>query len=384
MRGLAGGATAIVVTAAILIAAAACTSSHGAPVRPTTAAQATGSGTSTATVTVEPRATAASPPMSSIVRPHAPGPLPGDLVDATPEPDRCTDPYVTPTGSPAPAEAPSGDATPTAVRIFHPPEVPTPAAVEEPPLRPDGELERRIRARLGDQASHYAVVIKDLGDGRGVSIDGDRVFYAASLFKLEVMYEIFHQRDAGLLDLSERYVASDYYAGFGLGPRLVAQCQAVSIADALLAMMSVSDNTAAVMLQDRAGAGHINDAMAALGLQHTQLTEDQSLPTTAADMARLVETIARGEAVSRDASQAMADLMATEKINDRIPRRLPDGTVVAHKTGNWEHETHDAGIVYGTKSTYVMVLMSDIGFDGDAGSVEADVARIAWDYFEGG
>jgi len=30
-----------------------------------------------------------------------------------------------------------------------------------------------------------------------------------------------------------------------------------------------------------------------------------------------------------------------------------------------------------------MVLMSDLGFDSDAASVEADLARIAWDYFEG-
>jgi hypothetical protein len=88
-------------------------------------------------------------------------------------------------------------------------------------------------------------------------------------------------------------------------------------------MMSVSDNVAAVMLQDRAGAGNINDAMAALGLGQTRLTEDGTLPATAGDIARFVETIARGEAVSRDASKEMADLMATEQLDDRIPARLP-------------------------------------------------------------
>jgi beta-lactamase class A len=138
-----------------------------------------------------------------------------------------------------------------------------------------------------------------------------------------------------------------------------------------------------VMLQDRVGAGNINNAMASLGLEQTQLTEDQSLPGTADDFARLLETIARGQALSRGANQAMADLMAKETINDRIPRELPSGTLIAHKTGNWTDATHDAGIVYGEKSTYVMVLMSDLGFDSDASLVEADVAKIAWDYFEG-
>src|SRR6185436_6177601 len=131
----------------------------------------------------------------------------------------------------------------------------------------------------------YAAVIENVRDGRRVAIDPDRVFYAASTFKLEVMYEIFAQRDAGVLDLGERYVASDYYASFGLGPRLIADCEQASIGDLLAAMMAVSDNVAAVMLQDRAGAQNINDAMAGLGLEHTELTEDGSLPATAGDMA---------------------------------------------------------------------------------------------------
>ena len=312
----------------------------------------------------------------------------------TPEPPRCPDPNVTPIASSLP-ETEEGDSTPTPIRIAHPLEVPpapsaTPAATPEPTLpapRPDAELERLIRDRLGDEAAHYAIVIENLRDGRRVEIDPERIFYAASLFKLEVMYEIFAQRDAGILDLGEQYVASDYYLSFGLGPRRIGDCEQANIGDLLAAMMSVSDNVAAVMLQDRAGPRNINNAMAELGLEHTELTEDGSLPTTAGDMARLLETIARADTLSRDASDRMIELMTTEEINDRIPRHLPDGTRVAHKTGNWDDATHDAGIVFGSKGTYVMVLMSDIGFDGDAGSVEAasveaDIAKIAFDYFE--
>jgi beta-lactamase class A len=280
--------------------------------------------------------------------------------------------------------------TPTPIRIAHPDDVPplpsaTPAATLEPtrPAPQDAPaLEQLIRDRLGADASHYAVVVEDLSDGRRVAIDPDRVFYAASLFKLEVMYDMFDQRDAGVLNFAEQYIASDHYASFGLGPRRIADCQQASIQDLLAAMMSVSDNVAAVMLQDRAGAQNINNAMADLGLTQTRLTEDGSLPATAADMALLVEAIARGDAVSSAASTQMRALMANEEVNDRIPHGLPDGTLVEHKTGNWDDATHDAGIVHGTRGTYVMVVMSDIGFDGDAGSVEADIAKIAFDYFE--
>jgi beta-lactamase class A len=123
--------------------------------------------------------------------------------------------------------------------------------------------------------------------------------------------------------------------------------------------------------------------MQALGLASTALLPDNTLPTTANDVALLLEAIARGEAVSEAASLRMVDLLAQEKVDDRIPAALPDGTTIAHKTGNWENATHDAGIVYGERSTYVVVLMSDIGFDGDVASVQRDVLRAAWAYFEG-
>jgi len=265
--------------------------------------------------------------------------------------------------------------------------VPSPATAGTPTPPPpsprtDAALERLVRERLGADAPHYAVVVEDLRDGRRVAVDPDRVFYAASLFKLEVMYEVFHQRAAGVLNFDEEFIASDYYSGFDLGPHLIAPCERASVRRLLGAMMSVSDNVAAVMLQDRAGAGNINNAMAALGLTQTRLTEDGSLPATAGDLARLVEAIARGEAGAAATSE-MLDLMVTEELSDRIPARLPAGTRVAHKTGNFDAATHDAGVVFGKKGTYVMVLMSDIGFDSNAGSVEADIAKIAFDYFEG-
>ncbi len=309
--------------------------------------------------------------------------------------EQCPEPYVTPAASPTLAaageSANAGTPAPTPpIRITHAmeiPPLPSPTAARTaapaPPLqRADATLEGLIRDRLGAEVSHYAIVIEDLGDGRRVAINSDRVFFAASLFKIEVMYEIFRQREAGVLDFGEEYVASDYYSSFDLGPHLVAQCARVSVRDLLAAMMSVSDNVAAVMLQDRAGAGNVNDTMMALGLGQTRLPDDGSLPATAGDIARLVEAIAGGEAVGRDASKEMADLMATEQLDDRIPAHLPEGTRVEHKTGNWDDATHDAGIVHGKKSTYVMVLMSDIGSGRDAARVEADIAQIAFDYFE--
>jgi beta-lactamase class A len=309
---------------------------------------------------------------ADVVRPGEPGALEGELTDATAEPGRCPDPF------PEDHEL-RGSET---VRLPQAEEVAPPQRLQYESIVREKGLEEAILDLLGDNEERHAVIIKDLSSGRGVAINAERLFYAASLFKLQVLFEAFHQREQGLIDFGERYIASDYYAEFGLGPHLIEQCDEVTVGRLLEAMMSVSDNVAAVMLQDRVGPRHINASMTALGLEVTGLFPD-ALPITGADVALLMEAIARGEAVGEQASKEMTDLLAMEKVDDRIPAALPDGVPVAHKTGNWENATHDAGIVYGERSTYVFVLLSDIGFDGDAGAVQRDVVRAAWEWFEG-
>lgn len=267
------------------------------------------------------------------------------------------------------------------LRIAHSLDVPEVSSTNPSGIERDADLERLISDRIGEDSSHYSVVIKDLRTGRGASLAAEQEYYAASLFKLDVMYEIFRQRDAGLVDFDERYTVSEYYWGFDLGPRLLQLCGTVTVKEALGAMLSVSDNIAAVMLQDRAGSENINRTLEQLGLERTRLLPD-GLPTTAADVAQLLESIARADGVSRKGRSEMLALMTSESVDDRLAGQLPSETVISHKTGSWSTATHDAGIVFGKKSTYIMVVMSDLGLDSAAAEMEADIARIAWDYFE--
>jgi beta-lactamase class A len=262
----------------------------------------------------------------------------------------------------------------------------TPAAVVEPPLsyeplpfQRDETLERLLREQLGDEVDSYGVVVKNIADGSGATVNPDKLFNAASLFKVAVMYEAFHQRAAGIISFDTELVVTPYYDSFGLGPRLTAVCQSLTVREALEAMMAMSDNAAAVMLQDLVGSRHVNAGMAALGLTDTRLLED-GLPTTAQDMALLLEMIARGQAVDRAASQEMVDLMTLESLNDRLPALLPEGTVVAHKTANWSDATHDAGIVYSPKAVYVIAVLSEKEYEAKP---IAELSRIVYEYYNG-
>lgn len=315
-----------------------------------------------------------------IVRPRADA-----TVDLTPAPEaaaeptpRCPDPY--PGGAPPPAEGEARDPD-EPVRLRPQPGVTPPDPYEPLPSSLDAELDTLLRDALGEDIDDFAVVVRNLADGSGVAINADRTFYAASLFKVWLMFEVFHQQALGLLSLDEQYVISDYYESFGLGPRLTSPCETLTLRRALEAMISVSDNAAAVLLQDRVGSSNVNASLAALGLAGSGLTEEGDLPTTAADMALILEAIARGQAVDPEASQAMVDLLATETVTDRLPALLPEGTRVAHKTANWENATHDAGIVYSPPADYVIVVLSDRGYDDYPGDTIAALSNVVYQYY---
>jgi hypothetical protein len=82
----------------------------------------------------------------------------------------------------------------------HPPDVIAP--LEPATARvPDPALLGAIEEALGEQAEHVGVVVVRLSDGRSAVLNGDQVFYAASLFKLAILYEAGRQVSAGTLDL---------------------------------------------------------------------------------------------------------------------------------------------------------------------------------------
>jgi len=129
------------------------------------------------------------------------------------------------------------------------------------------------------------------------------------------------------------------------------------------------------------GTTRIHADLATLGMEHTYISEPR-LTTSPHDMLRLLEPIARGQAVSPSASAEMVHLLLRQQINDRLPIELPAGTPVAHKTGNWGSAIHDAGIVYAPGTTYVIVVLTrDLANPSLGTRAIADLSKDVYDYF---
>src|SRR5262249_48700817 len=153
-------------------------------------------------------------------------------------------------------------------------------------------------------------------------------YETASLYKVFVMIELYRQARAGQVSLDEPGIDS-----------------------ALEAMITVSDNDAAELLWKRLGVANINSTVRELGLEKSHLAYEST--TTAREYSELLERIAMLRAVDEDASASMIKLLEQQRVNDRLPLMLPGGTPVAHKTGDLDTMTHDAGIVYAPWGPFV-------------------------------
>ena len=271
------------------------------------------------------------------------------------------------------------------------------------------ELRSQIAARAAEHAGQVGIAVIDLHTGGRISIAGDRPFSTASTIKLAVLVEVYHQVEHGRLRLDDplTLLAADQRPGSGILTFLSTPHQ-LTVRDAAFLMIAVSDNTATNLLVDKVGLRSVNARMDTLGLPNTamfaevfgrdatSIAPDSSRAfglgmTTPTEMARLLELIYRGEAVSPQASEDMVELMRAQFYGiEQIPRYLPEGTTVAHKNGSVNASRSDCGIVYADERDYVLCIFTDENedrswrVDNEAHVLMADVARIVHEGLTGG
>ena len=187
---------------------------------------------------------------------------PGTEIGSSPIP-----PPVVATREAAPTPTPQAEQTPQPTPT--PPPTPTPQP-ESPHAHLAGSLAERIDPLVADIPAEVGIVVA-LPDGtRLYEHQPDRLFEAASLYKLGIMVELYRQREAGWLSFDETITllpayfeeGADVYDAIGT---------AVPIDDLLWAMIAVSSNVAAHALLDRVGNEAVNATMADLGLVHTEI-----------------------------------------------------------------------------------------------------------------
>jgi beta-lactamase class A len=98
--------------------------------------------------------------------------------------------------------------------------------------------------------------------------------------------------------------------------------------------------------------------------------------STTRDIGKLIEMMAEGKLVSKEASNLILGIMEKQQVNDRFPRYLED-VRIAHKTGDGQpFIANDAGVLWVNGQPIVLVVFTG-HHRGSTGQVHDAVARIA-------
>jgi beta-lactamase class A len=183
----------------------------------------------------------------------------------------------------------------------------------------------------------YGISLMEL-DGRSAYANGNKQFVAASTYKLYVAYAVFEEIKAGRMSWTD--VIS--------GGRTAAKC--------FDDMIVISDNDCPKAFGNLIGWSKITALMHGLGLSSaTRL--GFSMYTTSNDLAYFLYRIQNGSILSSGDKERLIDAMKRQRYTRAgIPAGV--GGTVADKVGDVDGYLHDAAIVYGSKKTYVLILMS--------------------------
>lgn len=298
------------------------------------------------------------------------------------------------------------------------------------------ELKSIVNSEVNKINGDVGVYILHVDTGEEVTINADKQYQLASVFKIPVLVTLFKRIDEGYFSLDDRIVLSERMKTYGSG--LLAAMKAglnLSINDLQLLMMAVSDNTATDILFELVGADQIAKYMTELGLKKTiidldtralilgYLGLDMDNRLTRAELNRvpiafwqseerrrnmtqfdsevhdfstpreigvLLAKLVKGEIINRETSDKIIDTLRHHTGARLITRFLPFGTTVARKGGSlgrdWKQTVlNDSGIVFlPGEAGHVVICAFGNGLESQWYEFEEMVgyiSRYAYDYF---
>ena len=258
-----------------------------------------------------------------------------------------------------------------------------------------------IRRLIAASGGEVGVAYRTLDGAEEFFIAPDTSFHAASTMKVPVMIELFRQAGEGTVSLAEALPVRNSFRSIVDGTTYELSVDEDSDREVYAAiggtmtlrrlcelMITVSSNFAANLLIERLGVQNIRRTVTALGADGLQVlrgVEDDKAfqkglnnTTTPRGLLVLLEKLATGQAVNREADGEMIEMLKRQRFNDAIPAGLPPGTPVAHKTGNITRIQHDAAVVFAKRPYVLVVLVRGIDDEKKSVALIAGISRIVY------
>ena len=234
----------------------------------------------------------------------------------------------------------------------------------------DSRLNNSITSYLAIQPGDYSVTALEIGGaGREIHIDERRSHDPASVFKLFYALLAMEKIQKGTWSLKTK-LGSNY-----------------AVATCLKLMLSYSDNECAADFRKKLGTKYVNSRLAALGFTDSRIVTDsrgnyKTKRTTTRDVAALLAALNGGELLNGVNTALFREHLENQIWRARISSALDAGTQVASKSGQLLTPKGmieaDSAIVYGPKSTYVLVVIGNNNASGAVIRGISDLIYRAW------
>ncbi len=211
----------------------------------------------------------------------------------------------------------------------------------------DQDLQSQIKELVKGFHGTVGIYVHDLKKNRIAYYNADTIFPTASIVKIPIMIGIMNKIQNGELDFHQVMIYKDTLK-YDPGEDILASFkpdEKIQLSKLMLLSISLSDNTASLMLQGMAGGGiRINEIMDSLGYKYTRVNsrtpgreQDRELygwgQTTPREIASLMEQIAEGRILSQRSSDRMLRTLGRQYWDEDAISQIPPNIYVASKSG---------------------------------------------------
>lgn len=248
-------------------------------------------------------------------------------------------------------------------------------------------LAETVGQAVAGVSGDYAIAVKNLNTQEVYFSNEHRQFLSTSLYKLWVMASVLRKIDEGKLTLEETLTqdVATLNTIFKIPNEIAEQTDGTisyTVKFALNKMITISDNYAALLLVEKIGLSSVDSFLTKFGFRDSRVGTDGNPPITSAfDTALFFEKLYKNQLTDPASTNYMLNLLKKQSLNSKIPKYLPKNTVVAHKTGELEKFSHDAGIVYTPNGDYIIVVLTESSTPGHAVENIAKISKAVYEYF---
>jgi beta-lactamase class A len=211
----------------------------------------------------------------------------------------------------------------------------------------DKNLQQQINELVKGFHGTVGIYVHDLKKDRIASFNADTLFPTASIVKIPIMIGIMRKIELKELEFHQVMIFKDTL-NYDPGEDVLASFkpdEKIQLSKLMLLSISLSDNTASLMLQGIAGGGiRINQIMDSLGYTYTRVNsrtpgreQNRAIygwgQTTPKEIARLMEQIAKGQILSKRASDRMIRTLGREYWDENAISQIPPDVFKASKSG---------------------------------------------------